>query len=212
MYATSRGIRFNGNKKITHLFEIWDTFSSKKSSKLVRISEDGLTYSQVDDNGDDGDQQCVFGQELIESMDNNFVYSWTLKITNRDPIYYCPIGITPDYEYDRNGNGETFDCINTSYSYNAYNGFISTSHGGPTYVTEQQEGYRKLAKNDTLTITLDMNKGHLTFKAIKDNKNPKSVTIGNFVKMKDLKYRLAIMSAIAGDSMQIVSFSKVYSE
>ena len=185
-----------------YLFEIWDTFCSEKSSKHVQISEDGLTYIQGADR-----HQCVFGKELIESMDNDSVYSWTLKIIDR--------GISCDYEYDRNGYGDRFDYsdIGSAYYYNAFSGTIrSRAKSGSKYITKQQTGH-KLVKNDTLIITLDMNKGQLTFEAIKDNETKsKTVTIGNIIKEKDLKYRLVVLSAMPGDSMQIVSFSKVQSK
>ena len=99
-----------------YLFEVWDTFSRKKSSSAVRISRDGLTFRHSNNRNRYGNQ-CVFGTELIDSMNNKMIYSWKFKFIARNKKMYFPIGICKDYEYDRNRDGNGFDKAVQANSY-----------------------------------------------------------------------------------------------
>ena len=101
---------------LEYLFEIWDRFSTEKSSSIIQISEDGLTF--IHSKKQIYGHKCVFGEELIESLDNKMIYSWTFKIISCNKFHF-PIGICPDNDYSINDAGLVFEPLKNSYFYDA---------------------------------------------------------------------------------------------
>ena len=69
-----------------------DTFSKTISGALLyELSDDCRTITKLQEHGRNT-FASIFGEQLIESMDNNTVYSWTFKIT--ECSLYFAMGIS----------------------------------------------------------------------------------------------------------------------
>ena len=134
---------------LDYFYESWDRFSSQvlglEGTGIV-LSEDQLSVTKTTTQLG----FCsVFGESLIESMDNDIIYSWTFKIHQQNG--YFPIGITTKFVHD-------FGVFGGCYIYNCYSGSIM----GTDQAWQGQYG-PKLKADDRVKMVLNMHKGHLSY-------------------------------------------------
>ena len=189
---------------IDYFYEEWDRFCTKLLSyKNVIISDDGMTLKR--DPSKSWGYESVFGEQLIESINNDMIYSWTFKILSRNS--YLPIGIATEFKE----SGDFGDWDN-SYFYNTLNGNIrNASHQWHTNYGKQ------LNSGDTIKMVFNVKKGYLSYivngeviktKSEFNHSENDGIAFSKIEKAKDLKYRMAVTMYSSNNSITIIDFTK----
>lgn len=188
-----------------------DKFNKEISSDEMVISEDGSTIEHL----------CrlvsAFGEELIESVNNDTIYIWTFKVI-QSTLFYA-IGITSGFnESGKLGKDERFDHHKYSYLYNGFNGALSrrTEAG---HVGNYDNTGPRLEANDIVEMKFDVGKGYLSYKinevplkiSVKDGFRYKfsddpEIAFDSVEKGEEIKYRMAFSCYGDNDSIKILSF------
>ena len=185
-----------------YFYQAGDRFSKTISgASLYEISEDGLNVIKLQENGNTT-FPSIFGEKLIESMDNNTIYSWTFRIT-KSTLYFA-IGISSQFVPD-------YGIAKDTYIYNGCAGCLRC-HGGDRmwdYGPEFEAG-------DKVEMIFDAGIGHLSFiindkpitkKSVYSFSDAKGVAFG-VTKGQDLKYRMGVSVSAAGDGCQLIAFNQ----
>lgn len=183
---------------VNYFHPSYDRFLTElDGADAYNISDDGLTAKKK--------QKCsdfpsLFGEILIESMNNDAIYSWRFKVIKKT-LYYG-IGISAIFKKD-------FEMYPDSYSYNAFNGCIRK---------EGNAGYSYglgLSKDDEIEMIFDVGKGYLSFVindkqmkgSVYNSTNIEGIGFSGIRKAEDLKYRMAICFK-GSDCIQIIDFNE----
>ena len=190
-----------------YFHEPTDRFSKTISgASCYDISDDGLTAIKINDKSfGQEDFPSIFGEKLIESMDNNTIYSWTFKMI-KVISFFC-IGISAKFVTD-------YSIEKDSYIYNGCVGCLRC-HGG-----DRMWNYGPDIKaDDKIEMIYDAGKGYLSF--IINDKPIKMKSVHNssdvegvaFVVKKgpDLKYRMGVSVSDASVGLQLIGFKQTHS-
>ena len=194
-------------------FYSMDKFCAELSGVDFEISQDGyhVIYNRRPSKG----VQSIFGEEEIESLDNDIIYIWTFEVIQSTKFF--PVGLSSAYIEHLDKCKQTwFGQYQNSYYYNGYNGGL-TRNQQPDGRDEcnQWEYGPKLHAKDIIEMTFDAGKGCLTYRvngaymAVKSKYNSSddvNVAFSNIVKGKDVKYRMAVALLALKDSIKINSF------
>ena len=188
-------------------FEQMDRFCKKISKSPGEISADGLS---VQING--MKFMSSFGEQEIESMNNDTIYNWKFQVIKKTHFY--GIGIISRFNVGAWWmSGFQEEDINI-YFYNGFNGAISRTLSG----RRQEVQYNfalKLKTNDIIEMIFDAGKGRLEYKinnrktGLRTNKFSTfddSVAFDHIEKGENIKYRM-VVSFRNGDGIKILSFS-----
>lgn len=147
----------------------------------------------------------IFGEQLIESMDNNSIYSWTFEILHIS-VYFA-IGISSKFVAD-------YGIFKDTYIYNGYSGSLRRDGGQRIwdYGPRWKDG-------DKIQMIFDVGEGHLSFivndqPIVNTSDHNKSgiegVAFGDVKKSKEVKYRMGFSTNTNGDGCRLIDFTQTH--
>ena len=197
-------------------FYFMDKFSKALSCTRMQISYDGLTIKLATPGLASG-----FGEMLIDSLNNNTIYTWKFQVIESNLFY--AIGITSGfnnsgilYRAYRTAKDMSFDNFKYSHLYNGSIGALSRNIKGDGKVEVTQSNRRSRWKNgDIVKMTFDSGKKCLWYKingkkrgTQSEFNNTSDITIAfsDIETRVDIKYRMAFACILKNDSIKILSF------
>ena len=166
------------------------------------ISDDGFTATLEDE---EMTGCSIFGENSIDSMDNNTIYSWKFRIIKQE--MYLGIGIAAKFE-----DVDDFECHENNYAYNCSVGSLKCNG-----MRSQFDYGPELSPNDEIEMVFDVGQGHLSYivndKPINtvshhNTSGIKGIACSDIKKSKDLKYRMGVCVYHKGDGAELMSFTQ----
>ena len=149
-----------------------------------------------------------FGSLIIQSLNNNNVYRWDLKITKLNPesYYNIMVGVSSKFKFRI--------CMQLPTPQISMSHVIEYTFADGAYIYDESVwkwknyGHRAM-ENDIISIELDMGRSQVRFYI---NYKDQGIAYKDIKKGKDIKYRLAVGALSIGTEIRIINFRTRYRE
>ena len=172
-------------------YHIADVFQDI-SDDLIKSGMDNNTITK-DKAAKNGWKCCAYGSYWIDSMSKD-IYSWNFDIIRNPDDGNMAVGFVSNLHHQQVNRDWEAD---QAYLFGT-NGWISMH----TEYDNKRHGKFKIKEGDTLTLVLNMDKGHI--EGYKNgNEREKSLLCHTVIKQEDLKYRLALSIFRENDCIKV---------
>ena len=198
-----------------YFYDCRDTFCAELAGVGMEISEDGSMVTYNPDEDEYG--QSIFGEQEIDSLNNDYIYVWKFEIIERTMLMMVGLSSAADVHLENPYSLTYFESHPYSYLCNGFNGGLSKNDDQVGDKERIQWNYApKLRKGDIIEMVFDTRTKWLWYlingKEIREesefnSSNDTKVAFSDIATGKDIKYRMAVAIRKKGNSIRIHSFS-----